>query len=113
MGFIIKGRKDLQFISGGENIQPGQIDRALMNIEGVLEAICVPVYDKTYGHRPVAFINTDLKSEKIQKLLEGTLPKYKIPIHMFSLKELSLKQMKWKRSDLIKVAESLRYQATL
>jgi O-succinylbenzoic acid--CoA ligase len=52
----VLGRKDNMFISGGENIHPEQIERALTAIDGIFDALVVPVEDREYGHRPVAFI---------------------------------------------------------
>ncbi len=54
----VLGRKDNMFISGGENIHPEEIERALMMVEGILEALVIAAPDKEYGHRPVAFIKT-------------------------------------------------------
>jgi O-succinylbenzoic acid--CoA ligase len=54
----VSGRKDNMFISGGENIHPEEIEKALMMIDGILEALVVPVADKEYGQRPVAFIQS-------------------------------------------------------
>ncbi len=54
----VAGRRDNMFISGGENIHPEEIEKSLMMIDGVLEALVVPVNDDEYGQRPVAFIKT-------------------------------------------------------
>ncbi len=54
----VAGRKDNMFIAGGENIHPEEIEKALMTIDGILEALVVPVDDDEYGQRPVAFIKT-------------------------------------------------------
>jgi len=54
----VLGRKDNMFISGGENIHPEEIERALMMIDGIREALVVPVSDQEYGQRPAAFIRT-------------------------------------------------------
>ena len=57
------GRKDNMFISGGENIHPEEIEKALMMIDGILDALVVPIADREYGQRPVAFIQ--ITAEKI------------------------------------------------
>jgi len=54
----VAGRKDNMFIAVGENIHPEEIETALMMIDGILEALVVPVNDDEYGQRPVAFIKT-------------------------------------------------------
>ena len=49
------GRKDSMFISGGENIQPQEIEERLSEIPGIEQSIVVPVQDPEFGNRPVAF----------------------------------------------------------
>ncbi len=53
---VIMGRRDLQFISGGENVQPEAIEAALLRLDAVAEAVVVPVPDAEFGARPVAFV---------------------------------------------------------
>ena len=75
------GRKDHLFISGGENIQPEEIEYALCRISGVTEAVVVPVSDREFGQRPVAFVKRALQAplEDLKGLLRESLPGYKIP----------------------------------
>jgi len=54
----VMGRKDSMFITGGENIHPEEIERALLQVDGILEALVVPVPDSEYGERPAAFIRS-------------------------------------------------------
>jgi o-succinylbenzoate---CoA ligase len=82
----IIGRKDNMFISGGENIHPEEIERALLRLEGVEEAIVVPFEDKEFGQRPAAFIKpkTGMILRKIDlTCLRSMLPNYKIPMRIF------------------------------
>lgn len=88
LGYAILGRKDWQFISGGENIQPEEIESHLLKIPGILEAVVVPQEDPEYGNRPVACIQTlknPFRLAEIRAILKEHLPKYKIPvaIHIF------------------------------
>lgn len=76
----ITGRMDNMFISGGENIYPEEIERCLLDLPGVRQAIVVAVPDPEFGHRPVAVVegNWDL----FRLTSEGmslNLPKFKIP----------------------------------
>jgi len=82
---ILLGRKDRMFFSAGENIQPEEIEKALMNIPGVLQAAIVPAPDPEYGARPVAFIDADLPAAEIQISLRQTLPGIKIPRSFYRL----------------------------
>ncbi len=83
----ITGRRDNQFISGGENIQPEEIERHLLQLPGVSEAIVVPVPDPEFGMRPVAFVGFEsleastftARCLKLQLQLEKQLPRFKIP----------------------------------
>jgi len=52
----IQGRMDTMFISGGENIFPEEIEKALLSDPRIEQCCVVPVEDTTYGHRPVAFV---------------------------------------------------------
>jgi O-succinylbenzoic acid--CoA ligase len=78
----VEGRFDNMFISGGENIQPEEIETALRRLHGIVEAVVVPVPDPEFGFRPVAFIqSTDggMKPEHWMRGLEDVLPRFKIP----------------------------------
>lgn len=87
--FDVIGRKDNLFISGGENIHPEEIEAELRKIDGITEAIVVPVPDPEFGARPVAFLDQLCSLE----VLKSRLPKYKIPIKLFILpKENGLKR---------------------
>ena len=77
----VRGRKDNRFISGGENIQPEEIEEALCRLEGVEEAVVVPVPDAEFGFRPVAFVRpAAAEPEDLALALEQTLPRFKIPV---------------------------------
>ena len=79
------------FISGGENIHPEEIEKALMMIDGVLEALVVPVNDDEYGQRPVAFIKTVEENKPdeitITKAMGSMVGKLKSPTHYSRVKE--------------------------
>src|SRR5215218_11333428 len=55
----VKGRMDNLFVSGGENVQPEEIEAALCRLEQIDEAVVVPVPDEEFGARPVAFVRTE------------------------------------------------------
>jgi len=79
----VRGRKDNMFVSGGENIQPEEIEQALRACEGVEDACVVPVPDLEFGHRPVAFVKARtgaLDMNSINSHLENFLPRYKLPV---------------------------------
>lgn len=104
-GLTIVGRKDWMFISGGENIQPEEIEQQLLQMPPILEASVIPVEDAEFGKRPVAFVQSSdphLTVEALQRFLKTRLPKYKIPIALFCLPELPKKGVKVDREELVK-----------
>lgn len=81
----LSGRTDNMFISGGENIQPEEIERFVRHISQVEEVIVVPVEDFEYGFRPVAFVKLKNREswqptiKEIKNYLKSNLPGYKLP----------------------------------
>jgi len=80
---VVKGRKDNMFISGGENIQPEEIEQALCKIDGILQAVVVPVADVEFGHRPVAFVKMQagrqIDADFFRQKLAQNIARFKIP----------------------------------
>jgi O-succinylbenzoic acid--CoA ligase len=80
----VHGRRDLQFVSGGENIQPEAIEAALAAVEGVVMSVVVPVAHAEYGQRPVAFValaDGAVERDQLPALLRECLPGYMVPDH--------------------------------
>jgi O-succinylbenzoic acid--CoA ligase len=75
----VRGRKDNLFVSGGENIQPEEIEEALCRLDDVEEAVVVPVPDAEFGFRPVAFVRGGRPGD-LARALERTLPQFKVPV---------------------------------
>lgn len=92
-GMQFLGRKDRLFISGGENIQPEEIENALYELPGMVEVYVILTPDKEFGERSIAIIHSKIKYRETQlrSALEKRLPKYKIPIAFFTSSD-SLKQ---------------------
>lgn len=77
---VVTGRADHLFISGGENIYPEEIERALLDISGVIQACVVAIPDNVYGSRPVAFVDSpNLAAVNWKAVLRNRLPAFKIP----------------------------------
>lgn len=83
----VRGRVDRMFVSGGENVQPEEIEATLERIDGVERAVVVPVPDSEYGQRPVAFLRTTTSpaADSLRDALSTTLPEFKIPDAFHSL----------------------------
>jgi O-succinylbenzoic acid--CoA ligase len=88
----VRGRTDRQFVSGGENIQPEEIEAALERIDGIERAVVVPVPDEEYGRRPVAFVRSDegIVPDKWRDALAATLPSFKIPDAVHELPDAAI-----------------------
>jgi o-succinylbenzoate---CoA ligase len=105
----IRGRMDNLFISGGENVQPEEIEEALCRLEGVDEAVVVPVPDEEFGARPVAFVRAaGREPEELAQELEPLLPRFKIPISFHPWPERARGGMKVDRASLSELARRLR-----
>lgn len=103
-GFAILGRKDFQFICGGENIQPEEIEQHILKIPGVVEAIVIPQKDHEYGMKPLAIIhstNLSISLDEITHFLTPFLPKYKIPKALYLAPPLPKKGWKIDRQKII------------
>ncbi len=81
---VVTGRRDLQFVSGGENVRPEAIEAALLALGGVAEAVVVPVPDVVFGARPVAFVRTAdgaaPDADALSAALRRTLPGFMVPV---------------------------------
>lgn len=111
----VLGRKDNMFISGGENIQPEEIEQVIREINGVEEVVVVPMDDLEYGQRPVAFIKIleNQMQEDYIKLIEVSLkkllPRFKIPDYFlpWPRKEHMGKLLKIDRQNFRLLAEQI------
>jgi O-succinylbenzoic acid--CoA ligase len=94
-GLRIIGRRDRMFISGGENIHPEQIERALLEIPGVFGAIVLPVSDPEFGNRPIAFLQCSFSldspsdRERIVSHLRERIPSTHLPTDILPMPEFA------------------------
>jgi len=54
--YFFVGRSDDMFVSGGENIYPGEVEKLLESHPAVQQAAVVPVADAIKGQKPAAFV---------------------------------------------------------
>lgn len=80
----VLGRKDNMFISGGENLHPEEIEKTLATLPGIEEALVVPVPDREYGMRPLAWIRVSeyggLDDADLASMATVILGKLKTPV---------------------------------
>lgn len=87
---VILGRLDNMFISGGENIQPEEIEEIILRYPDVKQVFILPLEDIEFGYRPVALIefhhefNQNIV-ENLRVWLASRLEKFKQPVHYFPL----------------------------
>lgn len=88
--FYIVGRRKEMFISGGENIYPVEVERALYDHPAVREAAVVGVPDPKWGEVGVAFValKEPLEADVLRAFLRERLAGYKVPKHIVLLPEL-------------------------
>ena len=100
----ITGRKDNMFISGGENIQPEEIEQVLLRFLGVIQVMVVPRVDPEFGQRPVAFIEGFYQEGALKNYLAERLPKFKHPVAFYPWPEvLLISGIKPRRADFLKL----------
>jgi O-succinylbenzoic acid--CoA ligase len=97
----VVGRLDAMFISGGKNIHPETIERALCELPIVRAACVVGVPDPKWGMRPIAFV--DLMSpppRPLVAMLAETLEAYLVPDAIYAMPADELTRMKPSRAAL-------------
>ncbi len=106
---VINGRIDNQFISGGENIQPEQIEQQLLQHPAVAQAVVVPVPDAEWGMRSVCFIDWQHSAIAFSELtdwLRQYLPAYMLPKQWLPWPQLPAGQLKIQRAEFKRLAAS-------
>ncbi|MBU9815778.1 o-succinylbenzoate--CoA ligase [Rahnella sp. C60] len=84
---LIAGRLDNLFFSGGEGIQPEDIEKVLVSHPQVLQAFVVPVEDEQFGQRPVAVLDAQagLRYEELNLWLSNKIPRFQWPVAYYPL----------------------------
>ncbi|MBI2422807.1 MAG: AMP-binding protein [Candidatus Hydrogenedentes bacterium] len=81
----VLGRADNVFVCGGENVQPEEVERALLTLEGVLQAVVAPVPHPVYGATVVAIVESEVPIGEVaaawRTQLQALLPKHAVPRH--------------------------------
>lgn len=102
---IVTGRADNQFISGGENLYPEEIEEAIMATGLVDVAVVVPAPDERFGARAVAYIRPVCSIADLRAALAGLLPPFKIPKDLRRLPD-NMDGSKRDRRSLVKMASA-------
>ena len=105
----VVGRVDFQFISGGENIQPETIEKAILALPGIQQAVVAPMANVEFGFRPVAFVKCagDFSPEEWQRQLRQQLPRFMVPDLFLNWPQDYQPGLKINRRDFIEKAARL------
>lgn len=99
---IVDRRKDI-FISGGENVAPAEVERALLLHPAIADAAVVGVPDDVWGERGVAFVvraeGAALGTDEVLAHARAELASFKVPVRVAFVDELP-------RSTIEKLARS-------
>ena len=113
----VAGRLDAMFISGGRNVQPELIERALTELPGVRSCCVVGIAHKKWGMRPVAFVQLVQSSHGKMPLnslaaqLRETLEPFLIPDMFLEMPPEDPSRMKYSRSELAqRLAQGERFR---
>ncbi|MCX8110943.1 MAG: long-chain fatty acid--CoA ligase [Syntrophorhabdaceae bacterium] len=89
--YIVDRKKDM-FISGGENVYPAEVEKALLNHPDILDAAVIGVEDERWGEVGKAFIvlkrDKTIDETEIYRFLNERLARYKIPKYIEFLDNL-------------------------
>jgi|FLYL01.1.fsa_nt_gi O-succinylbenzoic acid--CoA ligase len=84
----VLGRIDDIVVTGGENVDPGEVERAVMQLPGVEEAAVVGVPDPEWGEVLVAVYVGTADPREIRSGLRGRLAGHQIPRRWVKVDEL-------------------------
>lgn len=96
----VTGRRDAMFISGGENVQPEEIENALRTVRGVVGVCVVAVDDPVWQKRPVAFVAGTPDLASIETAL-AALPRFKWPDRLLAMPADEAARAKPRRASLL------------
>lgn len=90
----ISGRKKDIIIRGGENVSAAKIERALLSLQEVYQAVAVGVPDEKFGELPCAAVilrnNCRVEEETIKQRLASLLSRNEIPVRILIVQAFPL-----------------------
>jgi acyl-CoA synthetase (AMP-forming)/AMP-acid ligase II len=92
--YFFVGRVDDMFVSGGENIFPGEVEAVLESHPDVMQASVVPVDDEIKGQKPVAFVvrrpGSTVDEQTLKAFVLDNAPAYAHPRRVWFLDQMLL-----------------------
>ncbi len=103
---ILTGRQDKIFISGGENINPYEIETALTENEKIESSIVIPIPHFKFDKVPFAFYKSqkEFSDYELNSFCRKKLHPFKIPHGFLSLKNVSFSSLKPSNEELSLIA---------
>jgi fatty-acyl-CoA synthase len=90
--YSIVGRRKEMYISGGENVYPGEVEAALCACPGIIEVVVVGVQDARWGEVGRAFVvpraDSSIREEDVLAFAGTRLARYKTPRSVVFVDEL-------------------------
>lgn len=103
--YIESRRTDL-IVSGGENINPLEVERTILKCPGIKEVCVFPQKDEHWGQSVTAAVvkaeNCQISEEEIKSFLKERISNFKIPKKIFFIDELPKTSLGKLRRDLIR-----------
>lgn len=90
--FFVVGREKDMYISGGENVYPGEVEKQLVAHPNIHQAVVVSVKDEKWGEVGFAFVVgiADPGLEKIRAYLDPLLARYKHPHYVHPIETMPM-----------------------
>lgn len=92
--YYFVGRSDDMFVTGGENIYPGDVETMLERHEDIMQAVVVPAPNALKAHVPHAFVvprqGRSLTEEEVKQHALANAPAYAHPRRVFFMDQLPL-----------------------
>lgn len=107
--FYVVGRIKDMYISGGENVYPGEVEKQITSHHDISEAVVVAVPSEKWGEVGYAYLKTEktISIDELRDYLNTKLSRYKHPQYVECLNEFPmLPNGKVDRKDLKKRANS-------
>lgn len=104
---FIEGRKNYLISTGGENVNPIEIEKALLQHPLIAEASVFPLKNEKWGEIICAAVvmkekSNQLTYDQLKKFLEGKISGFKIPKKIFFVEQLPKTELgKIKKDELI------------
>jgi acyl-CoA synthetase (AMP-forming)/AMP-acid ligase II len=92
--YFFVGRTDDMFVSGGENIYPGDVEKMLERHPDIAQAYVVPIDDEIKGQKPVAFVmvraGKHLSEDAVKQYALKNAPAYQHPRYVWFVEKVPL-----------------------